>query len=114
MAPSVTHEKSSRVRSSERQGSNSGESEEEAPEEDLSLIEYLLAGLFITSIWIIGGMVKIYLTILAQKRRLRVIASAPDLILKDMTGVIEEENVTWLDQYMMENGEKKPGEDDEG
>lgn len=54
-------------------------------------------------------MVEIFVFMLAQKLGL----VAPGPALKDTTGVIEEENAMWLDKYMTENGQKKPGEDDE-
>jgi hypothetical protein len=46
---------------------------------------------------------------LASKRGLT--ASGP--VSKNMIGVIGKENDMWLDQFMRENGERKPEEDDE-
>jgi hypothetical protein len=109
MVPLRTHDRSPRVRSNERQGSNDREFEEESPEEEISLLKVLVAGFYIIIFWIITAVVEIFLNILAQK--LGLIAPAP--VPKDMMGVIGEENAMWLDQYMRENGEKKPGEDDE-
>lgn len=47
MVPSRTLDKSPRVRSNERQGSNNRESEEKSPEEDLSLGKLFVIDLFI-------------------------------------------------------------------
>ena len=109
MVLSVTHERSPRVLSHEWQRPNKRDSEKTTRKEDHNhLVKFFVVGLLVVSCWILDGIAKIYLIILFQKLGLMALAPA----LKDTMVIIEEKNAMCLDQYMIENSERRAEENE--
>ena len=107
MVPSVTHARSPRVQSSEQKVSNYKDYEEESPEEELSLKDKALA-LFVAVFLLLvaTGPSPVLKEVRGVLWLVQYMWENDERIpgeLKDVRGVIEEENAMWLDQYMSQN-----------
>lgn len=113
MVPSVTHARSPRVRSTEQRVSNDTGSAKEFPKEESTLVTLVSVFFLVVAMWIIEGIFDTGAQILNHRRKVRGFIWLVQYMwehdermpgeLKDVRGVIEEENAMWLDQYMSQN-----------